>query len=1204
MKYLLNCKNVLFFIFHFSFNLITAQCDWEAIGPDDDIFFIEDGSSNYQPSITFDNNGFQYIAFSDVQNGSKISVKRFVNGHWSFLGLPGFSAGQADLVKIATDNLNRVYVAYKDYSNNHKITVQFYNGFSWSVVGMPGIGADTVIEMDFAVDKTTNHPFIYYTDSVDVSTVMEYNGSSWNVIGSSNFGAVSMYDGKLSTNNGIPYLSFITYTPYQLNLLAFNGSAWASLGSFSSSFVNASWCSAITFDNNNVPYVAFHESSLGQPSVMYLNGSNWTNVGAPGVVPYATWYNTLAFDQANNVYLSYTKATASAAEIAKYNGSSWSVISSYLTPGNTSIPSQYAYYKGMSIDPLTDDLYLIYTENTVSPLVGWKDFGVMKYNGTSAKLTGNVSITGPVTTTGSAKAYFDFDKFGTAYVAYSDSTYSDKVSVKKYVGNAWVYVGTPGFNTGYTEWAKIAFDTLGVPYVAFRQDNADIYVMKFNGTSWVYVGTVITNTYDISLAINPITNQPHIFYCDVNNGLRGNVKKFNGSSWISEGPANFTIGSAAYTNIKFDNLGNQYVAYSDNGLGIKSIVKLFNGTNWVTVGSGTISAAQAHQTKFKIDAQNNLYIVYLDQSTSYQPLCHKFDGANWQMLGSYVTTGYVSDADVAVDNTGNVFVYYTQQYLNYYPGTVKRFFNGSWIPAGRQYIANASCKSNQIEINPVNNAPCIGSLSKAGPSVSLLSTGFFIKSLPCNFNSALMGKVVYDANGDCINNSGEQNLVYQSVALTQGTNTDIAFTDNSGNYYFTGNTPGSYTVGMGNLTNGYNVQCAASLPHNTTIVSGTLTTENFSVACTPEFDIIANSIIPLGNWWPNQTVKIHSNIIIQKTICSGGVTPGIVRLIFPSCLKYVADSTLPLQPSSVSVSALGDTVWYSIPDVYNPSPYFYNSVITSAHICSTATITDTLCIQLDVTANNDVNLTNNLYSRCIAIAASYDPNYKEVMPKGLGQPGFISNTTGELLYTIHFQNTGTAPAVNIKVVDTLSQNLDLSTFQIVSSSHYMAGNSLVGGVMTFNFPNIMLPDSTSDLLNSMGYVTYKISLKPGLIPITEIKNTAYIYFDFNPPIITNTTLNTIEIPLEIENVLWKGDNSVLVYPNPFNTNTTFVINSDETDAVYTFELYDVLGKKVNELTNITSKQFNLTRSGLENGMYFYKIYTSEKLIGNGKLIIK
>ncbi len=43
-----------------------------------------------------------------------------------------------------------------------------------------------------------------------------------------------------------------------------------------------------------------------------------------------------------------------------------------------------------------------------------------------------------------------------------------------------------------------------------------------------------------------------------------------------------------------------------------------------------------------------------------------------------------------------------------------------------------------------------------------------------------MGKVVYDANGDCINNSGEQNLVYQSVALTQGTNTDIAFTDNSG----------------------------------------------------------------------------------------------------------------------------------------------------------------------------------------------------------------------------------------------------------------------------------------------------------------------------------------------------------------------------------------------------------------------------------------
>jgi fructose 1,6-bisphosphatase len=118
-----------------------------------------------------------------------------------------------------------------------------------------------------------------------------------------------------------------------------------------------------------------------------------------------------------------------------------------------------------------------------------------------------------------------------------------------------------------------------------------------------------------------------------------------------------------------------------------------------------------------------------------------------------------------------------------------------------------------------------------------------------------------------------------------------------------------------------------------------------------------------------------------------------------------------------------------------------------------------------------------------------------------------------------------------------------------------------------------------------------------------IENTAYIYFDFNEPVITNTAMNTYVIPTTIAEEM-NSNGLVSIYPNPFNTSTTFVINSDKTDAVYTFELYDVLGKKVNELTNITAKQFHLTRSGLENGMYFYKIYTSEKVIGNGKLIVK
>ncbi|HLC82969.1 MAG TPA: T9SS type A sorting domain-containing protein, partial [Bacteroidia bacterium] len=80
--------------------------------------------------------------------------------------------------------------------------------------------------------------------------------------------------------------------------------------------------------------------------------------------------------------------------------------------------------------------------------------------------------------------------------------------------------------------------------------------------------------------------------------------------------------------------------------------------------------------------------------------------------------------------------------------------------------------------------------------------------------------------------------------------------------------------------------------------------------------------------------------------------------------------------------------------------------------------------------------------------------------------------------------------------------------------------------------------------------------------------------------------------------------SVIVYPNPFSDNTTFVIQSDKLNEIYSFELTDVLGKKVKSKNGISEKQFEISRNGLENGIYFYKIYTSESVVGIGKVVIK
>ena len=64
-------------------------------------------------------------------------------------------------------------------------------------------------------------------------------------------------------------------------------------------------------------------------------------------------------------------------------------------------------------------------------------------------------------------------------------------------------------------------------------------------------------------------------------------------------------------------------------------------------------------------------------------------------------------------------------------------------------------------------------------------------------------------------------------------------------------------------------------------------------------------------------------------------------------------------------------------------------------------------------------------------------------------------------------------------------------------------------MLVFNFPNINLPDSNSNEPGSHGYVQFKIRAKNNIVIGDVLSNTANIYFDFNAPIITNTTNNAV-----------------------------------------------------------------------------------------------
>lgn len=212
---------------------------------------------------------------------------------------------------------------------------------------------------------------------------------------------------------------------------------------------------------------------------------------------------------------------------------------------------------------------------------------------------------------------------------------------------------------------------------------------------------------------------------------------------------------------------------------------------------------------------------------------------------------------------------------------------------------------------------------------------------------------------------------------------------------------------------------------------------------------------------------------------------------------------------------------------------YWNNLVANIHLTPNATvgIGDTLCFHTYTgVPSTEINPLNNDHVICIPVVNSYDPNIKEVLPKGTGPEGLISASTPELDYTIHFQNTGTAAAINIVVIDTLDSDVDPASLRVLSNSHRMTPRWLAPNVVAFRFDNIWLADSFSNEPMSHGYVHFSVKPHSGLTPGTQIKNRGYIYFDNNSAVITNTALNTIGSTTSV--LSGTAVKELKVYPNP------------------------------------------------------------------------
>ena len=155
--------------------------------------------------------------------------------------------------------------------------------------------------------------------------------------------------------------------------------------------------------------------------------------------------------------------------------------------------------------------------------------------------------------------------------------------------------------------------------------------------------------------------------------------------------------------------------------------------------------------------------------------------------------------------------------------------------------------------------------------------------------------------------------------------------------------------------------------------------------------------------------------------------------------------------------------------------------------------------------------------------------------------------------------------------------------------------------LTWNFENIQLPGTLQNPSASNGYITFKIKPKTGYAVGDIIPNTAAIYFDYNPAIITNTFQTEFTQLLgttEFENV------NFVFYPNPASDLVTVSLKNN-VDSIAKIVVYDVLGKTiamVNPTNETASQTIDLT--AVETGIYLIEVTTNTNMKVIKKLIVK
>jgi hypothetical protein len=303
-------------------SMSNAQ-NWTQIG--DKLF----GNTIGQPVITISPKGTMFVAYSSINNMSKLNVMMCKSGEnaWTQVGAKDFSNGAASQLSITANDQDQPFVSFRSVDKpgsqgQEKGMVYTFNGTEWKMVGNE-ISTKYVNGTSIISDKKGQIYVASLDNEAKKIRVQKLNGSAWEELASpsdDNIGATVELKFDSKENLYVAY----TQTSGKGFIKRYTNGAWVALGTTITESSNPLKAQGLTlsFNSSDKPYIMYLDNWDGKlfAKTFDIKTSKWTTVGTT-VATSSVNMPSMAIDNADNIFVAYS--TDNDIVVKKFDGTQW-----------------------------------------------------------------------------------------------------------------------------------------------------------------------------------------------------------------------------------------------------------------------------------------------------------------------------------------------------------------------------------------------------------------------------------------------------------------------------------------------------------------------------------------------------------------------------------------------------------------------------------------------------------------------------------------------------------------------------------------------------------------------------------------------------------------------------------------------------------------------------------------------------------------